>query len=307
MALNYSKWDSIDCSDDEVDDTDNAEAIARKDPKSAGVLLAQHEAMMRLVGWLSEAAPDLPDPEMAHVVRFIATQDKVVCPDSVKRHAAVAKFMTEEPCPGGGVWVPPVEALVALAHLAERRTNADGIEADEKIAGGRVLLLVMGALNTLQACEVEGGPVVLAETLEREPMGEMAERYTAFEYAKALVQRSDGGVPATALLGRGVGGGGAEDDDDDQVTEELLEALEAVPSQKKSGKPKVNLKDKAAVEAAGEVYIPPPRRTRTDAPQHNPWLATLKGVMKHGGIVLTAMAARMLYNHWQGVSREAAS
>ena len=188
----YRKWDHFvrtEANDSEEDEEESAESVARRDPDRAGKLLMQHEAMMRLVGWLTEAAPELSDKELSHLVRFVAVQDKVVCPDIMKRHAAIAEFLNEEQAPGGGVWKPPMQSLAALCHLAEQRTNAPAVTSQERSAFGRVLILAMSALNTLGACKREGGIDALLTMLEDDPNGQVAQHYHSFAYAQEYVRR----------------------------------------------------------------------------------------------------------------------
>ena len=198
FRMNYDKWNSIGDDDSDVEDLETPEAIAKKHPETAGKMLAQHEAMMRLVGWIAEGVPELPDKEMAHLVRFVATQDKVICPDSVKRHAAIAKFLMEEPGPDGAAWTPPMSALIKLCHYAERQTNADGVNAEDRTAMSRTLILAMSALNTLGAAKEEGGIHKLCAALENEPSGALAKRYEQFVYARDLVRS----VPSAAAEAR---------------------------------------------------------------------------------------------------------
>ena len=108
MALDYGRFDRI------ADDSDD-EAERDAQPERKQKLLAQHDAMFLLVGWLSKAAPKLSDVDTTRLVKFVATTDKVVCENSVKRHAAVAQFLRVE----ASTTKPDKQALIALCFFTQ--------------------------------------------------------------------------------------------------------------------------------------------------------------------------------------------
>ena len=302
--MNYDKWNNIgDDSDDE--DANTPEAIAKKHPETAGKMLAQHEAMMRLVGWIAESVPELPDKDMAHLVRFIATQDKVICPDSVKRHVAIAKFLTEEPAPDGAAWTPPMSALIKLCHYAEKQTNADGVSAEDRTAFSRTLILAMSALNTLGACKAEGGIHTLAAALESDPNGAMAKRYEQYVYARDLVRSNPSASQAEAV---------GDDDETEEDLDKLWEdAATGVNSEEtRAAAKEILAKAKAAQASGGDPPGMPPmpsgmppfptmpkQPAMTSESDSTWWLRLLKSfaynLIKHGGVVGVALLTKKLY------------
>ena len=190
----YSKFDAIVDSDDE----DGHELPPLEEKQSVPSLLAQHDAMLLLAGWLNglHMITGLSEAENAKLMRLIAIQDKATTPDARKRYAAITSFFEEDER-----WVPPIVAMVALCHVAEERTNSESDEC-RKLTGARAMLLAMSSLNILAACYVNGASK-LFRVLEEDPNGEVAGRLERFEYAMELVaNRPEGFSPGNAATKR---------------------------------------------------------------------------------------------------------
>jgi len=278
--VNYDKWNGVGDAEEreeEAPDPNCPEAIAQRHPETAGVMLQQQEAMMRLVGWFTDAAPDLPDKEMAHIVRFCAVQDRVICPDFHKRHAAIADYL-DEPGPEGSKWIPPLLALVKVCRHGERLTNAPGNSAEERAAGTRTLYLAMSALNTLGAVGVEGGMRKLVTTIADDPEGVLAKRYEAFEYARAFVTSRAGG-------GDGSEGEDAGADGDGDATA--------------STEASVPTKEGEELQDDDEVYVPPlppaKRLPQRLVPEDSTAGKLIRILFRHGGIIVLAFAVKHAY------------
>ena len=157
--MNYAKFDKIAAdlnSDDEDIDDDTVSNMQRKSQ-----LLAQHDAMFLLVGWIGKACPNLSDVETTRLVRFVATCDKAVEPDKPARFKAVAEFMRTE----GTTRKPHRASLLALCHFAQARVG-DSKDGNESLAASRVLLVAMGALRALELLLRKGLVELESRTLE---------------------------------------------------------------------------------------------------------------------------------------------
>jgi hypothetical protein len=182
----YDKWKDVgaDLSDDEDTATsETPEEIAKRDPKRAGMLLIQQQAMAQVVGWLGVSSPELTTPDVAPLVRYVAAGDRVICSDVPKRAKAIATFLASEPLPQHAE-----RTLLKLCHLAEKESNEKGCSADERALRTRAFQLCMDALNHLGACKDEETADAVATELASRPNGQFATRYNGYVYATALIR-----------------------------------------------------------------------------------------------------------------------
>lgn len=144
----YSKWDAIGADSDD-------EATASSDPSHASKLTEQQYIMLLLTTWLSEAVPDLSDAEAAHLVRFVALQDRQKS-DATQTRATIVDLVD-----GTKQTELKQDALLDLCLLAKERQEGtaedskEGSDVQAHAAASRVLMLATGALNTLGACRSE--------------------------------------------------------------------------------------------------------------------------------------------------------
>ena len=212
MAFAYdAKWNSVvkDVSDDEDDET--IEQIAAKNPERASRILLQQQATAQVVVWFGEAVPELPNTEMAALVRYVAAGDRVICPDVVKRTQEVAKFLSKELIPDSAE-----DVLLRLCHHAKKQSNDAGCSGDERVLKTRAFQLCMDCFNHMGACKEEGGADALAAALAKQPTGQLATRFEGYAYATGLIraaakQRGSSAAAATA-------GDKAELDEQDRQT-----------------------------------------------------------------------------------------
>ena len=224
MSFAYDeKWKDViaDVSDDEGE---TLEQLTAKDPMRAKKLLIQHQATALIIAWFAEAAPELPDQKMARIVRYVATGDRHICPDIVKRSKALAEFLAGEPVPED-----TEEALLKLCNHAEKETNSKACSAEERALRTRAFLLCMDCLNHLGACKDEGGPAALAAELARQPDGELAARYEGYSYATALI-RAAGLQRGSAAVAATEGGDGMGMTEDAMDMDTLAKAQDMMPS-----------------------------------------------------------------------------
>jgi hypothetical protein len=187
--VDYSKWELIEDDEDETPQRPTAtSAPARASARPAPSLeerQANHDQSMALIAeWVAEADPRLSSDERTRLMHFLKVQHKGVHPDNVVRHLEITAFM--ERAEVDGQEPASLHALLALAHLCKRRSE----DADRDVAaqGNRVLVAVMGALNTLWAAKLEGGARTLFDKLLKEPQGELARRYREMEFALDVVR-----------------------------------------------------------------------------------------------------------------------
>lgn len=274
--LCYDRFDQIDDSDDE------GEVVASKasgvDTQRKMQLLAQHDAMFLLVGWLSKAAPKLNPTETTRLVRFVATNDKVANDDREKRLEGLIEFMRTE----GREGKLDRTALIALCHFANDRVSASEGKANERLAASRVLILAMSALNALDACKDEGGAAALVEKLNSDPA--LNTRFEEFEYAKAAVRACN--APDEAEEEEEVArikelAGGEDGADDEMSPEEEAKLMrEAMATAQRNAK---EAKQQAALQ----------HKLRRPA-----WQGVLRQMAWHLGIVGLAYLGRLAYEHY---------
>ena len=92
MPINYDKFDKI-ASDYERDDEEEIKAKKDAAPERKMKLMAQHDAMFMMIGWLAKAVPSLDNVETTRLVKYIATCDKVVTENRKTRLNGVADFV----------------------------------------------------------------------------------------------------------------------------------------------------------------------------------------------------------------------
>ena len=68
-VTNYDKWNDLECSDEESEE--QVHGVTFSDPKDTAKFNA---VMLNLSAWLTVAEPAMDHAEMAHLVRFVATQ-----------------------------------------------------------------------------------------------------------------------------------------------------------------------------------------------------------------------------------------
>ena len=307
--MNYAKFDKIAAdlnSDDEDIDDDTVSNMQRKSQ-----LLAQHDAMFLLVGWINRACPKMADLALTKLVRYCAATDKVVQPDKKKRFEAISKLLGEV----GAMEEADHDALLRLCHFVQRRVG-DSKDAAERLAASRLLLLSMGALNTLGCCDAyEGGADAVAATLEKEGEGgALATRIEEFEFAKAIVRESpepegldldeapndklddiDGDAPSIEDITDGVTDGGVADK---MFGGQLKKRLAA-----KADDEELDGEEEAAAMrealAAGRKETEERIRKLREEYRATPWYQNvLKSVGRHLGLCLLAYCGRLAYDHY---------
>ena len=177
--VDYSKWDMLDSDDEDAKASTSAPARTMTDDRRA-----HHDQSMALIaGWAREADPRLSEEELGVLMEFVKTQHPGIHEHNIMRHQGITAFLEASEASGH---TPSLHSLLSLGHLAKERAEAP--EAEVAGQGGRVLIVVMHALNTLVACDREGGARQLYDTCLRQPEGEVAVRYRALEYATDTVQ-----------------------------------------------------------------------------------------------------------------------
>ncbi len=172
--VDYSKWDMVDAEEEEKE----ARGLTPE-------LLANHgESMRRIKEGLARSYPRLDDEALSHTLEFVRVQHRGIHPTNARRHLEITAFL-ERAAAEGGKGKPSVHALLALGYDAKARAeSADEAERSEARA---TLPIVMGALNTLAACDREGGARALFEQIQRRPDGEVGVRYRELQYAIDLI------------------------------------------------------------------------------------------------------------------------
>ena len=177
--VDYSKWDMVDSDDEDV------RAVRGAPSRDSAVdRRAHHDQSLALIAeWVREAYPRIDDAGLGQLMRFVSVQHPGVHAHNTMRHQGITAFLEAASSEGR---TPSLHALLALGHLAKERSEA----ADAEVAGrgGRVLVVAMHALNTLVACEREGGARRLFDVLLHAPEGEVGRRYRALEYATECVR-----------------------------------------------------------------------------------------------------------------------
>lgn len=292
--LDYSRFDKLatelNSDDEDCDDTKFVKDMQRKSQ-----LLAQHDAMFLLVGWTAKAIPKLSDVETTRLVRFVATCDKAVTIDKVKRFTGIAEFYRTE-CSFNK---PDQDALLRLCHFAQRRVG-DAKDANERLAASRVLLLAMGALNTLSCCDdTPGGAEAVVRTLEAEGEGgALATRLEDFEFAKAIVRASPEPADMVDL---------SELDEGDARVEDVTEAKKPAKADDET------LDDAEEAQAMREAMNKSHEETKKRIEElrvkydSKPWYHNVfKSTMRHLGFCLIAYCLRLAYDHYSGKDGAAA-
>mmetsp|Transcript_33309 Transcript_33309/g.55059 ORF Transcript_33309/g.55059 Transcript_33309/m.55059 type:complete len:236 (-) Transcript_33309:97-804(-) len=165
--IDYSRWDQVD--DDEP-----------KDVHEHSVRVHHHNASMNLIAkWLQAASQTISNDEVLQMVQFIAAQHRGKLKDNRARGPEIIALLKGSSRP------PSCEPLVVLAGYTRARSLDETLEQEERTQASRVLDIALCALNTLHACETEGGAPELFRKLTNEPGGEVARRYEALDYAKA--------------------------------------------------------------------------------------------------------------------------
>lgn len=279
--VDYGKFDAIDNSSDDEDATP---AVAAHTEVEKNRLLALHQTMIMLTSYLIEAAPSLAEPEQARIVRFIATQDKGTDENNSARHREIVAFLDKE-MPIGWASETALEPLMCLCTFANGQLSvAEG--GREQVSAGRALIVAMCALNTLGAVVGEGGSArAVFDKLLAEPDGELAQRYTTLEFAKALIRTRQ--AAAEAARDRQAEVAAVDADAGEFATAEDEAAVEATlpPLPKPSS---ARRRKQAAPSSL------PPRATGAERAAS----AALRGAMKHGMVVAVALGVRCLYNLW---------
>lgn len=173
--VNYSKWDNIDDEDD---------VAAPPDPGSASLARRQdhHKQSLQLIaGQLKEAWPLLTDEQTAHLLQFVTTQHRGICPDNIKRATEIVGFVEAKQAPSA----KPLHALALLVRQCATDAAGDAVMSDEQAR--RVFEVALCALNTVVACEAAGGARALFDELVREPDGATAERYRSCAFASEVL------------------------------------------------------------------------------------------------------------------------
>lgn len=164
--IDYSKWDFID--DEDVHSKDGEPSVVRASPavgspEFQAKMDNHNQSMSVIAGWIREADPRATAEATTNAIKFITTQHHGIHDHNISRHQEIVAFM--ESAKDSGT-VPSLHTMLALARLAKQRSE----DADSATAatGQRVLLVAIGAINTLAACEAEGGARSLFDTLLRE-------------------------------------------------------------------------------------------------------------------------------------------
>ena len=177
--VDYSKWDIVDEDDEPV-----AARPAASSSSYTGDRQANHDQSMALIAdWVREACPHLDSDAVAQLMHFVSVQHPGIHPHNIMRHQGIVAFLEAAEANGRS---PSPHAILALGHLAKERSEA--ADRDAAARGERVLVVAMHALNTLAACDREGGPRKLYDTMLHEPKGEVAARYKELEYATDYVR-----------------------------------------------------------------------------------------------------------------------
>lgn len=193
--VDYKKWDAIVDSDDDEPrggsgsgSGGNAGLQQRRKTPARGTpeyndRMSHHSQSMAMIAeWLKEADPRMSSDEVTQMIKFITVQHRGVHPHNIMRHAEIVAHLEAAEAAGES---PRMHSLIALCYLAKHRAE----DADHEVAGRgkRVLVVAMGALNTLCACEHEGGAHRLFDALLGEPKSALQTKYTACEFAAECV------------------------------------------------------------------------------------------------------------------------
>jgi len=166
--INYAKWDAIE---------DDEPSVATQSQ------LQNHQASLAYIGTLlKEACPQLAADDTACLVQWISTQHGGVRPNNLHRAGEIIALERRQRASGR---VPSRAALIHLLKWSQQRSEGaagDGLQAR------RVVDVAFGALNTLHACEVEGGADALFSEMGSSPDGEVATRYLSLGYAKIALE-----------------------------------------------------------------------------------------------------------------------
>lgn len=180
--VDYSKWDFVDS------DEDDEEPKRPPAPTPSYVDRRAHhdESQQLIAAWLREADGRLSEPELARLMKFIAVQHRGIHETNVMRHQEIVAFLEAAAAAGT---MPSLHVLLNLGRLCKERLDG----ADKTVAGQaeRILLVAMGAINTLAACDAEGGARALFEKLLRPADADergVVEAYKNFMYAVEVVK-----------------------------------------------------------------------------------------------------------------------
>ena len=162
---------------------DEDDVVSR--PSDDADRMTHHKQSMALIAeWLKEAYPSLIDDEVALLLRFVSAQHPGRFDHNIMRHSGITAFLEAAEANGSK---PSLHALLALGHLARERSESPDSEMAGR--GGRILVAVMHAINTLAACEQEGGARKLFDAILRSPKGDVAKKYLDLEYATDCVRQ----------------------------------------------------------------------------------------------------------------------
>ena len=238
--------------------------------------------MVKLTEWLG-AAPDLAEADATRLIRLLNASDKTATPDRKQRHENVVSLLEE----GDEPWTPPTQVLIALCKVGEHQAGDAHDAGDEalKETCGRAMLLAMGALNIVGACDAEKLRVrALFRTLDETPTGRVAQRFELYEYARDLVRKvgSDdrlemAAAPASAAE---VERHRKEAEEKEEMRGAMAEGFAAAEAHAREAAAAARIKAKGAV---------PDRRLDV-------WMVA-KSFYLHGGLILVAFFVRLVWDH----------
>ena len=293
MPINYDKFDKI-ASDYERDDEEEIKAKKDAAPERKMKLMAQHDAMFMMIGWLAKAVPSLDNVETTRLVKYIATCDKVVTENRKTRLNGVADFVRTD-CADKK---PNQKALVSLCYFAEKMLNEAG-GANERLAATRVLLIVMGALNTMIASDDHGGADKLEVALEED--AELAKEFEEYAWATAEIREhhTEREKMAKKVMGahkNGKKSGVEEVSTDGTLVEGAADGEAEGAAMTDEQEEKTEDEMKMVREALAELEKGKAKLLRYSKQREGgPWKNVLKSTLTHLAIVSTVYGLRVAY------------